>query len=308
MSESIAAVSTGNIRIGISGWRYPPWRGTFYPKKLRQKDELKHAASVFSTIEINGTFYSLQTPDSFQQWASDVPAGFVFSVKGPQFITHMRRLKDVDLALANFFASGILRLGRTFGPILWQLPANFKYDRQRLESFFQLLPRDTEAAGKLARRHDNRLKTRAWTKPLEKAPVRHAMEIRHASFATPEFVDILRRHNVALVCADSLEWPRLMDVTSDFVYCRLHGSEELYASGYDDNALDAWAARVATWAKGSEPADGDKASTKDARIKKTRDVFVYFDNDMKVRAPRDAQALRKRIEELDHDRLRLHKS
>jgi len=291
MSEPIAAASTGNIRIGISGWRYPPWRGTFYPKKLRQKDELKHAASIFSTIEINGTFYSLQTPDSFHQWASDVPAGFVFSVKGPQFITHMRRLKDVDVALANFFASGILRLGRTFGPILWQLPANFKYDRERLESFFELLPRDTEAAGKLARRHDNRLKTRAWTKPLEKARIRHAMEIRHASFATPEFVDILRRHNVALVCADSLEWPRLMDVTSDFVYCRLHGSEELYASGYDEASLEEWANRAVSWTRGDDPANADFAGKPRKRKSRKLDVFIYFDNDKKVKAPADAQRL-----------------
>jgi uncharacterized protein YecE (DUF72 family) len=291
MSEPIAAASTGNIRIGISGWRYPPWRGTFYPKKLRQQDELKHAASIFSTIEINGTFYSLQTPDSFQQWASDVSAGFVFSVKGPQFITHMRRLKDVDVALANFFASGILRLGRTFGPILWQLPANFKYDRERLESFFQLLPRDTEAAGKLARRHDNRLKTRAWTEPIEKSRIRHAMEIRHASFATAEFVELLRHHNVALVCADSLEWPRLMDVTSDFVYCRLHGSEELYASGYDEPSLQEWADRAVSWARGEDPANEDFAGKPRKGKRKKLDVFIYFDNDKKVKAPADAQRL-----------------
>ena len=238
MSEPLRAKSTGTIRIGISGWRYEPWRGTFYPKKLRQKDELKHAASVLSSIEINGTFYSLQSPDSFHQWASDVPEGFVFAVKGPNFITHMRRLKDVGVALANFFASGILRLGPTLGPILWQLPPNFKFDGERLESFFKLLPRDTDAIEELAKHHDKKLKTPAWTKPLEKARVRHAMEIRHATFATPEFVDLLRRHDVALVCADSVEWPRLMDVTSDFVYCRLHGSEELYASGYDEASLE----------------------------------------------------------------------
>jgi uncharacterized protein YecE (DUF72 family) len=291
MSEPIRAKSSGAIRIGISGWRYEPWRGNFYPKKLRQSDELKHAASILSTIEINGTFYSLQTPDSFNQWTSDVPAGFVFAVKGPQFITHMRRLKDVDAALANFFASGILRLGPTLGPILWQLPANFKFDRERLESFFKLLPRDTEAIGKLARRHDKRLKTRAWTKPLEQAPVRHAMEIRHATFATPEFVELLRRHDVALVCADSVEWPRLMDVTSDFVYCRLHGSEELYASGYDDKSLHEWADRAVSWARGEDPANADFAGKRRKRKSRKLDVFIYFDNDKKVKAPVDAQKL-----------------
>jgi uncharacterized protein YecE (DUF72 family) len=291
MTEPIRAKSTGTIRIGISGWRYEPWRGNFYPKKLRQSDELKHAASLLSTIEINGTFYSLQSPDSFNQWAGDVPEGFVFSVKGPQFITHMRRLKDVDAALANFFASGILRLGRKLGPILWQLPANFKFDRERLESFFKLLPRDTEAVGTLAKRHDKRLKTRAWTKPLEQAPVRHAMEIRHATFATPEFVDLLRRQDVALVCADSVEWPRLMDVTSDFVYCRLHGSEELYASGYDDKSLHEWADRAVSWARGENPANADLAGKPRKGKSRKLDVFIYFDNDKKVKAPVDALRL-----------------
>jgi len=297
MSEPIRAKSGGTIRIGISGWRYTPWRGTFYPKKLRQKDELKHAASILSTIEINGTFYSLQSPDSFHQWASDVPEGFVFAVKGPNFITHMRRLKDVDVALANFFASGILRLSRTLGPILWQLPPNFKFDRERLESFFKLLPRDTDAIGKLAKRHDKRLKTPAWTKPLEKALVRHAMEIRHATFATPEFIDLLRSNDIALVCADSLEWPRLMDVTSDFVYCRLHGSEELYASGYDEASLEEWADRAISWACGKDPASADFAGKPRKGKSQKLDVFIYFDNDKKVKAPADAQRLMELVQQ-----------
>jgi uncharacterized protein YecE (DUF72 family) len=297
MSEPLRAKSTGTIRIGISGWRYEPWRGTFYPKKLRQKDELKHAASILSTIEINGTFYSLQSPDSFQLWASEVPEGFVFAVKGPNFITHMRRLKDVDLALANFFASGILRLGPTLGPILWQLPPNFKFDRERLESFFKLLPRDTEAIGKLAKHHDKRLKTPAWTTPLEKARVRHAMEIRHATFATSEFVDLLRRNDVALVCADSVEWPRLMDVTSDFVYCRLHGSEELYASGYDEASLEEWADRAVSWARGKDPANADFAGKPRKGKPQKLDVFIYFDNDKKVKAPADAQRLMELVQQ-----------
>ena len=291
MSASTRPARAGTIRIGISGWRYEPWRGTFYPKGLRQQDELKHAASALTSIEINGTFYSLQTPESFKRWADDVPDGFVFSVKGPRFITHLRRLQDSGPALANFFASGILRLGRALGPILWQLPPNFKFDRERIENFFKMLPRDTEAAGKFARSHDKRLKTKAWTKPIVNAPVRHAMEIRHASFATSEFIELLRRYEVALVCADSVEWPRLMDVTSDIVYCRLHGSEELYASGYDDKSLREWAERAVSWARGEDDADGPLAGAPLAGKSRKRDVFIYFDNDKKVRAPVDAQKL-----------------
>jgi uncharacterized protein YecE (DUF72 family) len=297
MTASKRTGNAGTIRTGISGWRYEPWRGTFYPKNLRQQDELKYAASHLSTIEINGTFYSLQTPDSFARWAADVPEGFIFAVKGPQFITHMRRLKDVDAALANFFASGILRLGPTLGPILWQLPPNFKFDRERLESFFKLLPRDAEAAGKLARRHDKRLKTRAWTKPLTQTRLRYAMEIRHVTFATPEFVGLLRRHNIALVCADSVEWPRLMDVTSDFIYCRLHGSEELYASGYDDDTLHQWADRAVSWMRGEEPANVDLAGKPSKGKRKKLDVFIYFDNDKKVRAPADSKQLMEFIQQ-----------
>ena len=297
MTVSRRLPKAGTIRIGISGWRYEPWRGTFYPKNLRQQDELKYAASRLPTIEINGTFYSLQTPDSFARWAADVPDGFIFAVKGPQFITHMRRLKDVDAALANFFASGILRLGATLGPILWQLPPNFKFDRERLESFFKLLPRDAEAAGKLARRHDKRLKTRAWTKPLVNSQLRYAMEIRHATFATAEFVELLRSHDVALVCADTIEWPRLMDVTSDFVYCRLHGSEELYASGYDEATLREWADRAVSWARGEDPANAHLAGKPPAGKRKKLDVFIYFDNDKKVRAPADAQRLMELVQQ-----------
>lgn len=298
MSETPRTGSTGTIRIGISGWRYEPWRGAFYPKGLRQKDELKYAASVLTSIEINGTFYSLQSPESFKNWAEDVPEGFVFSVKGPRFITHLRRLKDSEAALANFFASGVLRLGRALGPILWQLPPNFKFDRERLENFFKLLPRDTEELGKLARRHDKRLRTKAWTKALEKSAVRHAMEIRHTSFATPEFIELLRRHDVALVCADSVEWPRLMDVTADFVYCRLHGSEEIYASGYDDKSLREWAQRAVSWARGEDCADATLAGRPLTGKARGRDVFIYFDNDRKVRAPVDARKLMALVEKL----------
>jgi uncharacterized protein YecE (DUF72 family) len=286
----------GTVRIGISGWTYAPWRGTFYPAKLPRDRELAYAANRLSSIEINGTFYSLQRPENYAKWTAETPDDFVFSVKGPRFITHIRRLKDSRLALANFAASGLLRLGRKLGPILWQLPPNFKFDSERIEAFLKILPRDTESAAALARRHDKRVNGRAWMKTDAQRPLRHAMEIRHASFAVPEFVELLRAYDVALVCADTVEWPRLMDVTSDFVYCRLHGSEELYASGYDEKSLDAWAARVAAWARGGEPVDAERVIKAAGPKRASRDVFIYFDNDVKVRAPFDAQSLMARAQ------------
>ncbi len=285
----------GKVRIGISGWRYEPWRGEFYPAGLRQKDELAFASAQFPTIEINGTFYSIQRPASFAQWYEETPAGFVFAVKGPRFITHIRRLKDVEGPLANFFASGVLRLQEKLGPFLWQFPPFFRFDPARIEAFFKLLPRDTDAAAALAHRHDKWMAGRSWLEKTPKRPLRHAMEIRNEGFFTPEFVDLLRRYDVAMVCADTVEWPRLMDVTSDFVYCRLHGSEVLYASGYDAEALDEWTARIVAWAKGGDAKDGERASAEPAPKRSGRDVFVYFDNDVKVRAPRDATDLAARV-------------
>jgi uncharacterized protein YecE (DUF72 family) len=285
----------GKVRIGISGWRYPPWREVFYPPKLPQKRELAYAAGIFHSIEINGTFYSLQRPEYFQAWSAETPQDFVFSVKGPRFITHMRRLNDVRVPLANFLASGVLGLGPKLGPILWQLPPNFRFEAEKLESFLKLLPHDTESAAAMARRHDKRLKGRSFLKIDEKRPLRHAIEIRHPSFVVPEFVEMLHARNVALVCADTVEWPRLMDVTSDFMYCRLHGSEQLYASGYDDEALDRWAAVATSWARGKTPADAETITKPSKTPARGRDVFIYFDNDVKVRAPFDAQKLMARV-------------
>jgi uncharacterized protein YecE (DUF72 family) len=291
-----------SVRVGISGWTYRPWRGVFYPDELPQKKELAFAAAQFPTIEINGTFYSLQRPSSFPHWFDETPDDFVFAVKGSRYLTHMRRLREPELPLANLFASGLLRLGPKLGPMLWQFPPNFHFDkanRARLEEFFQWLPHSPDAARTLAEKHDTRLKGRAWTTPVEGTParIRHAIEIRHKSFVCAEFIALLRQYDVALVCADTVEWPRLMDITSDFMYCRLHGSEVLYTSGYSDEALDIWAARVAAWARGEEVTDGDRAS--DVRTSKIpgRDVYVYFDNDAKVFAPRDAHALAARVEQ-----------
>jgi uncharacterized protein YecE (DUF72 family) len=286
----------GRIRIGISGWRYGGWRGSFYPKELRQKDELSYASRHVDTIEINGTHYSLQRPEFFDRWHAETPADFLFAVKGSRFITHMKQLRDIETPLANFFASGILRLNEKLGPFLWQFSPRFRFDAEKLDRFLTLLPRDSEAAAQLATQHDHRLKGRAWTRTERNRQLRHAVEIRHKSFLDPTFVTLLRRHNVALVFADAVDWPYAEDVTADFLYLRLHGSEELYASGYDDDALDRWAARIRHWSQGGEPNDAKLIDTANRPPRRPRDVYVYFDNDAKVRAPVDAQALRRRLQ------------
>jgi uncharacterized protein YecE (DUF72 family) len=290
--------ASGNIRIGISGWRYKGWRGTFYPPELAQRRELEFASQRLNSIELNGSFYSLQRPQSFKRWYEETPQDFVFSVKGTRFITHMRRLLQVEVPLANFFAQGMLQLKEKLGPILWQFPANFKWEPDRLEAFFSILPRSHKEAARLARRHDERLDGRSWFNIREDRPLRHAIEIRNDSFVREEFIALLRKHKVALVVADTVEWPLLMDVTADFVYCRLHGREVLYASGYDSDAIDRWAGRVVQWARGGEVEDGKKASALNGPAAKSRDVYVYFDNDAKVRAPFDAMELQKRVSEL----------
>jgi uncharacterized protein YecE (DUF72 family) len=292
------AASHARIRIGISGWRYKGWRGVFYPDKLPQRRELEFASKKFDTIELNGSFYSLQRPQSFLQWSAETPQDFTFAIKGSRYITHMLRLRDIEGALANFFAQGLLHFGSKLGPILWQLPPNFTFEPDRLEAFFSSLPRTQRQAADLARNHDDRLKDRSWFQVRKDAPLRHALEIRHESFVTEKFIRLLRRYRVGLVVADTVEWPLLMDITSDFVYCRLHGSEQLYASGYEADALDVWARRVVAWARGEEVTDGRKAGSHEAPKRKGRDVFVYFDNDMKVRAPFDAEQLRNRVSTL----------
>jgi uncharacterized protein YecE (DUF72 family) len=249
---------------------------------------LAFASSQFSTIEINGTFYALQRPQSFTAWRTATPDDFVFAVKGPRFITHMKRLGDVAVPLANFFASGVLALNQKLGPVLWQLPPSFRFDSGRLARFFDLLPRTTKDAVKFARHHDVRMKDRSWLKTDVDRPLRYALEIRHDSFRDPAFIALLRRHGIALVVADTVEWPLLMDVTTDFIYVRLHGSQQLYASGYGPRSLKKWAARLLAWQSGNE-APGPHAGPP-AR-KQKRDVYVYFDNDIKVRAPFDAGIL-----------------
>jgi uncharacterized protein YecE (DUF72 family) len=285
----------GRIRIGISGWRYKPWRGTFYPVGLVQRKELEFASRKVNSIELNGAFYSLQRPNYFADWYDSTPDDFQFAIKGSRFVTHLRRLKEVEVPLANFFAQGVLRLGKKLGPFLWQFPPNFKFDAERMEAFLVQLPKTQREAAAMARKHDHRLNGRSWLKVEDDGNLRHAIEIRNESFTCEAFVTLLRKYGVALVKADTVEWPLLMDLTADFVYCRLHGSEELYASGYSDEALETWKERVLRWSSGCEVEDGRHASLTRAKPQRGRDVFVYFDNDVKVRAPFDAQSLQRRI-------------
>jgi uncharacterized protein YecE (DUF72 family) len=264
--------------VGISGWRYPPWRGVFYPKDLRQRDELRYVADRLTTVEINGSFYALQRPRNYEAWYAETPAQFVFSVKGPRFISHMKKLHDVEIPLANFYASGVLALREKLGPILWQLPPNLGFDQSRLAQFFAMLPRTTFAAARLAKRHEERLADRALTRADADRPLRYALEVRHASYQKAEFVELMRDHDVALVVADTAgRWPLFHDVTSDIMYVRLHGDQELYVSGYSSEALTMWAERIRGWTAAGH------------------DVFAYFDNDVKVRAPYDAIQLMERL-------------
>lgn len=285
-----------DIRIGISGWRYAPWRGDFYPKGLTQANELAFASRAVRAIEINGSFYALQAPGRYAEWYAATPKGFMFSVKGPRYITHTRRLKDIETPLANFYASGIFHLKEKLGPFLWQFPPNFRFDPERFEAFFNLLPRTTAQALALAKKADARLSKPGYLEIPRRGTLRHAVEIRHESFATPAFVELLRRHNVALVVADTAgKWPYAEDLTSDFVYIRLHGDAKLYESGYSDDALDRWQARIDTWSHGRQVKDPKTLSTAPPRPRKSRDVFCFFDNDVKVHAPYDARALLKRL-------------
>ena len=265
--------------VGVSGWRYPRWRGDFYPAGLVQRRELEYVAEQMTSVELNGSFYSLQRPSTYLRIAEQVPPGFPVAVKGGRFVTHMKRLRDVDQGLANFVASGVLALGDRLGPFLWQLPADLAFDHDLVAGFLDRLPRDHAGLAELAARHDDKLATdRVVTEPLVDAPVRHALEPRHPSFGGPAAVRLLRDHGVALVASDSPgSWPCFDEDTADYRYVRLHGHTELYASGYAAASLDDWAERIRGWNAAGQ------------------DGYVYFDNDARGRAPHDAVALLRRL-------------
>lgn len=288
-TEAVGTESAGAVRIGTSGWVYPPWRGVFYPRGLPQRRELEYLANRLGTVEINGSFYSLQRPERYRAWFEQVPDDFVFAVKGGRFITHMKRLREATEPLANFFASGVPALEHKLGPVLWQLPPTLEFDPDVLVDFFSRLPRSTGAAARLARDH-NTVRFEPHTTVRTDRPLRHALEVRHSSFAVPEAVELLREHEIGLVVADAADqWPRLEDITADFVYVRLHGWQQLYAGGYPDAELDRWADKVLRWRSGQSP--HTEYAVARAAPSHGRDVYVYFDNDEKVKAPGDAARL-----------------
>lgn len=272
--DGVIPHARSEVRVGTSGWVYANWRGVFYPKDLRRGHELEYLSRRLNTVEINGSFYSLQRPQRYLRWKAATPDDFRFAVKGSRFITHMKQLHDVDSALANFFASGVLALEEKLGPILWQLPPRLAFDPDRLASFLDRLPRSTGGAAALARHHDDKVTFEPHTDVETDRPLRYALEARHPSFADPRCLALLRTHDIALVVADTAgKWPYLEELTTDFLYVRLHGDTEMYTSGYTPAALTTWAGRIERW--------------RDRGL----DVYVYFDNDTHAKAPGDAMAL-----------------
>jgi uncharacterized protein YecE (DUF72 family) len=269
-------MAEGIARTGTAGWVYEPWRGTFFPEGLVQKKELAYASSRLGTIEINATFRANQKPESFAKWAGDARTGFVFSIKGPQLVTHIKRLKNCEQELANFFASGPLALGARLGPFVWQLPPNVSYNRDVLSAFLALLPRTTGEYVAIAGRADERLKSKPFLTADGVGPIRHAIEMRNASFDVPEVNALLAEHNVARVIADTAENPA-RELTADFAYCRLQGPARGDAEGYKSADIADWAGTLKAWTKAG------------------KDVFAYFVHEDKLHAPANAIALRQAI-------------
>lgn len=285
----------GTIYVGVSGWSYEDWHGPFYPEGLSKKDELYYVSRKLDSVEVNGSFYALVKPETYRHWYEQTPSRFLFAVKGSRFITHNKKLKDAEVPLANFFASGLLALGNKLGPILWQLPAKLTFDRERVDSFLGLLPHDTEQAVRLGRKHDERVEGRNWLTTDGNHRLRHALEVRHESFLSEAMVRIARRHGVAIVFADSGSWPYVEELTAGFAYLRLHGAPQTYRSLYEDEALDRWAIRIRAWGSGREPADPKRLTNRPPPRRKSRDVYAYFDNDQLAHAPRNALELARRV-------------
>lgn len=259
------------IRIGIGGWTYEPWRGTFFPDKWPQKRELDYAATKVTAIEINGTYYGSQKPATFASWAKAVPDGFVFTLKASRYCTNRKILAEAGESIAKFVGQGIVELGDRLGPILWQFMATKHFDPDDFGAFLKLLP----AA------HDG-------------VALRHAVQVRHGSFAVPEFVAMAREAGVGIVFADSADYPAIADVSGDFVYARLENAEERFVAGYAPSALDDWADKAAIWAAGGQP-EGLPYASATPPPKTPRETFAFFINGAKVRAPHGAMALIERV-------------
>jgi uncharacterized protein YecE (DUF72 family) len=268
-----AASKSGRVYTGIGGWTFEPWRGVFYPDGLAHAKELQYAASKLTSIEINGTFYRTQSPTTFRKWASEVPDGFIFAVKGVRFATNRRVLAEAGESVKRFIDSGVLELGDRLGPLLWQMNPFKKFDEVDFGKFLEALPPS-----------------------VGKQRLRHVVEVRHDSFKTPAFVALLRQFNIAVVYSEHETYPEIADVTSDFVYARLQKGKDTVKTGYVPKALDDWADRLRLWAAGGEPKDLPRIE-KTSAPKQPRDVFAYVIHEGKVRAPAAAMELIKRLEE-----------
>jgi len=289
----------GRIRIGLSGWDYDSWRGGFYPDDLPRRERLRYAGERFDVLEVNATFYRLTTPKRCRAWHDAVPDDTVFAVKGSRFITHNKKLADTATALANFLASGILELDAKLGPILWQLPEQLHFDADRVDGFLAALPHDTDAAAELARGHDERIDEPAYGSGANHR-LRHVLEVRHPSYLCDELVAIAHRHGTALAVSHAREWPLIEQVTAGFVYVRLHGPGELYASAYDDDQLRWWARRLQRWQRAEQPADAHTVADRVPPPRQERDLYVLFDNDAAGYAPANATRLRELLAEVSH--------
>lgn len=285
----------GELRIGMSGWTHDCWRGDFYPKEITRKKELEYASRQVTSIEINGTFYALQKPHTFKKWHDETPEHFIFAVKAPQFITHVLRLKEVEEPLSTFLASGLLCLKQKLGPILWQFPPYMTLKDDRFEIFAKQLPHAQYHAAELAKNHSARIKDHAWTAAAGDFKMRHAFEFRHPSFMNPDFIEMLRSYNVAVVFADSGKTsPYCEDLTSDFVYLRMHGAALAYKKGYTQPVLKRLIEKIDLWSAGKQPKDAQTVS-KGKPYPGKKDIFVYFDNDVTETSPHDAVRLLKLI-------------
>lgn len=264
---------SGTIRCGIGGWTFDPWEGTFYPETLSKKRQLEYASRQLKVIEVNGTYYSSQKPETFAKWASEVPDDFVFSLKASRFATNKKVLAEAGESINRFLGQGLTELGPHLGPILWQFMPTKKFDADDFGAFLALLPEKQDGL-----------------------TLRHVVEVRHPSFRTPEFIALLAKYNVAVVCADHADYPMIADVTSDFVYARLQTGSDDVETCYDEKRLDLWADRLKTWASGGVVAELDLGDPSRKPEKKARDVFAFFISEGKVNAPNGARALQKRVE------------
>ena len=273
MTRKSAQIRSGQIYVGIGGWSFPPWRGAFYPEGLPQTRELAYAGERLTSIEVNGTFYRSQTPATFRKWASEVPAGFVFALKGPRFAVNRRVLKEAGDSIKRFLDSGVTELGDHLGPLLWQFAPTKKFDAADFGGFLELLP---EKHGRQA--------------------LRHVIEVRHDSFRTPEFISLLQSFALPVVFTDHVKYPNIADLTGNFVYARLQRGKDDIPTAYPPKEIDAWAARLRRWAQGEAPDDlpcvEPASKTKSAR----RDVFAYVIHEGKIRAPAGAMALIERLQ------------